>query len=386
MTKVLDLGKLLSFVLFLGTSGCGGGGTGMSSGSPMPASKHEFLYAISSGQIQSLSVNTTTGMVSALAGLSGSIPGPPNPGAIVADPLGRFIYVSDVQAGSIRVFNIEETTGRLSPGTSSPFSALRPRGMVIDSTGKFLFVANSDSDSISTFLVDSSGALTPVAGSPFPIGASPTRLAIDSTNTFLFANNSNSAEVSTFIVNSAGALTPFGGPPSRAPGVINWLAIDPSRKFLFASSSDALSSGGAVVVFAIGAVASGATGGLVQIPTSPFLAGRNPQDIVLTPDRTFLYVANRQDDTISAFSIGTTSVGTANGILTQLSGSPFAVGSSPVALAIDTAGRFLYVANSGAAEISVMSINSATGLLTRVAGSPFGITKAPQDLVLVLIP
>jgi hypothetical protein len=192
--------------------------------------------------------------------------------------------------------------------------------------------------------------------------------------------------VSTFIVNSAGALTRFGGPPSRAPGVTNWLAIDPARKLLFGSSSNALSSGGAVVVFAIGAVASGSTGGLVQISTSPVPAGRSPQDIALTPDRRFLYVTNQQNDTISAFSVGTTNVDTGNGLLTRISGSPFPVGSSPTALAIDTAGRFLYVANSGMGEISAMSIDSATGLLTRVAGSPFVITTAPKDLVLVLLP
>src|SRR5262249_36054664 len=160
--------------------GCGGGGaTGASSNSTVPTSKQEFLYAISSGQIQSLGVNTTTGKVSALAGVSSPTPGPSNPGAILADPLGRFIYVSDSQAGNIRVLNIDHTTGRLSPVISSPFSAPGPHGMAADSTGRFLFVANSNSDSISAFTVNSSGALIPVAGSPFPVSASPTRLALD---------------------------------------------------------------------------------------------------------------------------------------------------------------------------------------------------------------
>ena len=366
--------KVFGFALLLGTLGCG---AGTSSTPPIPTGKPEFLYALSSGQIQSLSVNTTTGAVSQLAGIgSGSTPGPANPGVIVADPLGRFIYVSDVEAGRIEVFSIDQGSGRLTQVANSPFPTLgqQPYGMAADSTGNFLFVANSNSDTISSFTVGSSGALTPVAGSPFPVFATPHRLTLDSTNTLLFASDSSSPQVSALTVNSSGALSRVGGSPFRALGVANWLTVNPSSEFLFASSSDALTAGGAVEVFSVGA-----TGSLFQAPASLFPAGKNPQGLVLTADGAFLYVANQQDDTTSAFSVGAT------GTLTQISGSPFPGGPSPGVLRIDSAGRFLYIANSSAAKISVWSINPTTGLLTTVPGSPFGITAAVQDLVLVLI-
>jgi 6-phosphogluconolactonase (cycloisomerase 2 family) len=370
----LDVRKVFCFALLLGSLGCG---AGTSSTPPIPSGKPEFLYALSSGQIQSLRVNPTTGAVSQLPGVGvGSTPGPANPGTIVADPLGRFIYVSDVEAGRIEVFTIDQASGQLTRVANSPFPTLgqQPYGMAADSTGNFLFVANSNSDTISAFTVGSSGALTPVAGSPFPVFASPFRLALDSTNTLLLASDNNSPQVSSFTVNSVGAVSRVGGSPFRALGVANWLTVNPSSQFLFASSSDALTTGGAVEVFAIGA-----TGSLSQVLPSLFPAGRNPQDLVLTADGAFLYVANQQDDTISAFSVG------AGGSLVQISGSPFPGGSSPRALTIDSAGKFLYIANSSSAKISVWSINSTTGLLTTVSGSPFGITAAAQDLVLVLI-
>lgn len=51
-------------------------------------------------------------------------------------------------------------------------------------------------------------------------------------------------------------------------------------------------------------------------------------------------VSNQNANTVSAFSIKT-----ASGMLTPLAGSPFAVGSVPHGIAVDEAGKFLFVGN-----------------------------------------
>ena len=52
-------------------------------------------------------------------------------------------------------------------------------------------------------------------------------------------------------------------------------------------------------------------------------------------------------------------------------GSPFAAGTSPQAIATDPTGRFLYVSNGTSKNMSAYSINLFTGALTPVPGSPF---------------
>jgi len=69
------------------------------------------------------------------------------------------------------------------------------------------------------------------------------------------------------------------------------------------------------------------------------------------------------DGTISGYSIAPST-----GVLTPLSGSPFAIPAS--ALAVNSAGGFLY-ASDPAGTIQVFTIDSASGALTPISGSPF---------------
>jgi 6-phosphogluconolactonase len=120
-------------------------------------------------------------------------------------------------------------------------------------------------------------------------------------------------------------------------------------------------------------------GGLTQVgpvqstDTAPFA-------IALTPTLDTLFVDNYASQTISSYSIG------AGGVLSAGSDSA-KTGSAPMGMAIDPAGKFLFVANQGSfnlaqagaepGSISVFSI-SGTGL-TPVAGSPFK-TEVPGDV------
>jgi 6-phosphogluconolactonase len=84
----------------------------------------------------------------------------------------------------------------------------------------------------------------------------------------------------------------------------------------------------------------------------------------------FVYTANSggSPSTVSALSSDLTS-----GVLSAISGSPYNTNSASRAVKADSAGKFLYVANTLSGDISAFTINATTGALSSVAGSPFSV-------------
>ena len=120
------------------------------------------------------------------------------------------------------------------------------------------------------------------------------------------------------------------------------------------------------------------TGSLLPVPGSPFADPGGPWSIAVDPKSRFAYIANRGDDTISAYAIGGT------GALTPVPGSPFpqdptASGELPVSVAVDPAGKFVFVANYNYRTIRVYQIDQNTGALTQAPGSPFPAGINPQS-------
>lgn len=110
-------------------------------------------------------------------------------------------------------------------------------------------------------------------------------------------------------------------------------------------------------------------------------SGVQPSVMVMTPDRKTLFVADLGE--IRAFSVNT------DGTLTAL-GSPVPVTPSPSGLAVDAAGKFLFVVSQGNAgalgqpntvpgTISIFNISSSTAP-TPVANSPFP-SALPGDAI-----
>ena len=86
----------------------------------------------------------------------------------------------------------------------------------------------------------------------------------------------------------------------------------------------------------------------------------------------FAVVAN-QDNTISIYSIDSSS-----GKL-QSTGTVVSGGSTPVSIAADRTGRFVYIANFTAGGVSELSINASSGTLTPV-GSPVPSGRNPRSV------
>jgi len=121
--------------------------------------------------------------------------------------------------------------------------------------------------------------------------------------------------------------------------------------------------------------------------------GAQPSAIALTPDGKTLFVVNSTDNDISVYDVNSDgSLGSPSGTTPTLSQGPsgcstncLAYGENPVALAIDPAGKFLYVAEQGVpgsvsspGGISVFSISGNT-LSASGPDCPanFSLTKCP---------
>jgi 6-phosphogluconolactonase (cycloisomerase 2 family) len=92
---------------------------------------------------------------------------------------------------------------------------------------------------------------------------------------------------------------------------------------------------------------------------------------------TFLYVANRDSENVSAFTIASGAPQVA-GELTAITGSPFAAGLGPVSAAVDPSGQFLYVADRDSNEVSGYRIKAGAGSLTNLTNSPYSAGAAPD--------
>src|SRR6267378_5635452 len=113
------------------------------------------------------------------------------------------------------------------------------------------------------------------------------------------------------------------------------------------------------------------TGVLTQITGSPWATGNAPASVAVDQTGNCVFVANFLSNNVSAYKVTP-----ATGVLTQVTGSPYTTGTAPIAVAVDFFSELVYVANAfggsgNLGNISAFQTSSATCALTAVAGSPF---------------
>ena len=82
--------------------------------------------------------------------------------------------------------------------------------------------------------------------------------------------------------------------------------------------------------------------------------------------------------TISVFSIDQQT-----GSLSEIKGSPFeSDGTNPISSALDSQGKYLFVANTSSNDVSVFRVNSTNGAIESVRGSPFPAPYGPAAIAL----
>lgn len=359
----LRIAALVPLVLVV--AGCGGGNsTPPPVPACVPASPSEFAYVLNGDAVSMYTVDSCTGNLTPTTPTTiatGTTPQEPTPEGMVADPAGRFAYVANLVSNAaddatISMYTINSSTGVLTPTLPATVpTGFYPQGIAIDPSGKFVYTANSDGNSVSMFTVNSNtGILTPTTPATVAAGWSPDSVTVHPSGKFAYVVNEDDGTVSMYTVNSTtGVLTPTTPATVPAGSTPFGITVDPSGRFAYVP--DAYNPNNFVWQYSIDSV----TGVLSPNTPSAVTVGNQPTSVAVDPSGKFAYVVNRQDSTVSMFTIDpNTGDLVPNGIV--------ATGGEPFQIIVDPSDKFVYVAN----ELGPLSIYTlASDGTLRFAGS-----------------
>jgi 6-phosphogluconolactonase len=281
------------------------------------------------------------------------------------------MYVAARGPGAIWGYHANFNDGSLTLVNGSPFRAESgASAIVIDPSKAFAYVANTGfgiaPGTVESFSFDLNGSMIKVGTQN--VGLSPVALTMDPAGKFLFVANRDSNSISVFSVGSNASLTAVPSSPFAVSNPVA-LGVTPSGKILFVVDQ---------VQALIWAFNIGANGALSSNPLLPPVGtGSAPSALAMNSLGSFLYVANRDSENVSAFSIAS-GTGQVEGTLSIISGSPYPAGLGPASAVVDPSGQFLYVANADSNEISGYRIRAGTGTLTTLTNSPYSTGAGPS--------
>ena len=346
-----------------------------------------FVYVLNSGgasgvgSVSGYQANASTGVLLSLLnspfGVANQVS---TPNSMSGDALGRVLYVSsNLGSGGINGFLISQNTNTLGQLTSAGVTATKvaPVAIAVDPAARAVYAVEAGPQVEGFTITAGTGALTAQKNSPYSLvppeagGVSPTCVTVAASGGFLFVGMNN-GDIVSVPINSDGTLnvaTAVKTPPLTGVSNVAALAVDPTVRLLYAVDGTTNIS-----AFSI----NSSTGALTALRATPFSAGAGPVSVGVasvngTP--TYVYTAN-DGGTIGAFII------TSNPPLTAVTGSPFLSSVTPIALAVDPSGNFLYVVSSGGSN-TVLSFVIVGGALQAPSTTNPPTGTAPTAVVAV---
>lgn len=263
------------------------GGTGPDAAVIDPSGKYLLVSNSFSNNISVFSIDSGSG---ALTPVTGSpFYANDTPGEILMLPAGNLVYVTNSRIGTVTAFTFSSTTGVLTPVPRSPFvSGAGASGLAVDSSGRFLYVANTSAvnpgsvstGNISGFNIDATtGALSPISGSPFTsaVGSGPSAMVTDPKGRFVFATTAGASySVWCFTIDPlTGQLTAAPGSPFSVAAGNLFALIDTTGTFFYIGSQSA--NGIEAYTY------NQNNGQPTLIANSPFSTGIAPGKMVIAP-------------------------------------------------------------------------------------------------------
>jgi 6-phosphogluconolactonase len=263
------------------------------------------------------------------------------PLSMVVTPNNSLLYVGSATNG-IFVYFINSDGSLRTPNTGAqPANVLAP-AMAVSPDGQWLIALDGTNKQLDIFQINAStGALTSVNAAASYSATSgtwqPSDVRVSPDGTLIFAALGTAGDVVfTFNTTTGVAVSSQGLTTGDAATGDYGLAV--SKTYLYIARSG---TNGGVAVYSIG------SGGLLTPVTgSPFAAGQGTFSVALDSTGTYVYAANRTDGTISGYTIvpSTTVLGLS---LTQLSGSPYKSGTTVQSIGVDSTNKYLLAAAVG---------------------------------------
>lgn len=359
---------VLGLLVTVGLGGCGGGDT--------TASGPRVYVGTGSGDpaegIHTFRFDSTAGTLTQIQPVTPLL----NPTYLALDREGTHLYSvrETTDSATVHAFDVDGSTGALSPINAVPAEGGAPCYISVDRTGQWVFVANYVGGNVAVFPRRDDGGLGPAtqvlqhSGS----GADPDRQAgphahyvrADPLNRYVLVADLGIDQVRVYPFDAdTGRLNPVNArsvstPPGTGP---RHLAFHPSGDYVYLVGE----LSGTVTVYEYDA-AAGRMSAVQTVSTVPedFDGAARSADIHVHPSGRFLYASNRGDaNDVVAYRIDE-----ATGRLTEVDRQAASV-SWPRNFALSPAGEFLLVANRRADSLTIFRVDPSTGALTNTGAS-----------------
>jgi len=289
--------------------------------------------------------------------------------ALALEPLGRFLYAVDLDANQIVGFKTTPNSAALAPLEHFPLNTgTQPIAMAIDPKGRFAYVGTLDADaSLFVYTIGPDDGSLSQAARAYRLGAEVSYIAPDPSGHFLYVQAANGIHVYSVNGTSGGLVEIDKSPFAFTLG--GALTFHPGGKLLFNGDKG------------LRAFSVGADGGLSPVDGSPFTddVGSDPMatDVAIDAAGRFVYVVDTFSGHLSSFAIDAS-----QGKLTPVPHTPVDASPSPYSVAVDPAGRFVYVGNDDANEITAFAIAPETGELKPIDHPPFVATGLQPEMII----
>lgn len=352
-------------------SGCGdffvpvnniGGGSGGSGGT---GSRIAYVLNQTSGTIAGFGI-TTAGALTTLPNSPYSLPFLPL--AAVVSRANTFLYVAG--PGTINAYTIASDGSLTAPTTGATVAIVNAVSLDVSPDGNWLLALEGVQQVVDVYKINTTtGGLTLTTSAAYTVTGTPvvpTQLRVAPNGNFVFAALGTAGDVVFTFNTSTGALLSSQALSLGTAGKTsdNALAIDSTTSKLYIARSGI---NGGLAVYTVG---SG--GALNAITGSPFASGNGAYSVAFDGTGGFVYVANRQDNTVSGYAIGTT------GVLTPVTGSPYVSGTSVSSLGVDSTGKFMVAASfGGSPDVTLYGFDATTaGKLNNLTTAASGVDPA----------
>jgi YVTN family beta-propeller protein len=277
-----------------------------------------------------------------------TIPVGQTPVGVVFSPDGTRAYITNNGSntgGSISVIDTATSTvvATVPVGGSTDFSAITP-------DGKKLYVPSGRDNAV--FVVDLS--VNAVTEPPIPLGFAPVSMVVAPDNTRAFVLGAFGNTIGVIDLATDTLLAPINLSPANFIGPAI-MAISPDGKRLYVPGG---------VNFTTTVIDTTTNSEIARV-VIVFAAG-GQRSVAVSPDSSRVYA-----------NIAPSSVFMLDAITNTIEAGPIQVGSVPFGMAITPDGSFLYVANEGDGTVSVVDTNTNT-----VVGPPITVGPSPVGIAI----
>lgn len=298
-----------------------------------------------------------------------------NPSFLAVHPSGRFLYAvnetdkfNGKPTGAVSAFSIDRKTGKLKLLNQVSSLGQGPAHLSVDKSGRYVLVANYDGGSAAVFPIGKDGRLGEASAFVQHTGSSVNRerqasphaheIVVSNDNRYALVADLGLDELLVYKFDAAqGSLTPNDPKFAKiSPGAgPRHIAFHPDGRFVYLINEMQSSIDGFSYEAETGTLRL-----LQTLPTVPrgFTKNNDGAEIAIDSAGKFLYVSNRGHDSIAVFGVDSR-----NGTLSPVEDIPSG-GKTPRDFAIDPTGAWLFAANQDSNNIVLFHVDPRTGRLT----------------------